>query len=501
MSNEAPLLLMRGITKSFPGVKALDGAMLEIRGGEVHALMGENGAGKSTLMKCLFGVYEPDGGEIILEGRNVKFDSPRDALEGGVALVHQELEQAGRMTVTDNMWLGRYIRIHKLLPFVSKKKCRERTREVFEELGLDINPDERVESLSVGQRQMVEIAKAVSYGARVIVFDEPTSSLTEREAEILFGIIERLKAKMCGIVYISHKMSEILRISDRVTVMRDGKYIATKEKEGLTTDEIIRLMVGREMNERYPKLDTPPVVPLLNVENLTTTAGDLKNVSISVGEGEIVGIGGLEGAGRTELLESIFGMRELQHGNIELSGEEIKNRSPREAKANGFALLTEERRNNGIFGILGITENTTVSSLKDYRTLFLLSRRKMDGATREYIKALKIKTPSERTRIRSLSGGNQQKVILARWLLTKPRILLLDEPTRGIDVGAKYDIYLLIRELAKSGCGIILVSSEMPELIGITHRIVVLSNGRVAGELRSAEATQEAVMTLAAKYL
>lgn len=501
MSNEAPLLLMRGITKSFPGVKALDGAMLEIRGGEVHALMGENGAGKSTLMKCLFGVYEPDGGEIILEGRNVKFDSPRDALEGGVAMVHQELEQAGRMTVTDNMWLGRYIRIHKLLPLVSKKRCRERTREVFEELGLDINPDERVESLSVGQRQMVEIAKAVSYGARVIVFDEPTSSLTEREAEILFGIIERLKAKMCGIVYISHKMSEILRISDRVTVMRDGKYIATKEKEGLTTDEIIRLMVGREMNERYPKLDTPPVVPLLNVENLTTTAGDLKNVSISVGEGEIVGIGGLEGAGRTELLESIFGMRELRHGNIELSGEEIKNRSPREAKANGFALLTEERRNNGIFGILGITENTTVSSLKDYRTLFLLSRRKMDGATREYIKALKIKTPSERTRIRSLSGGNQQKVILARWLLTKPRILLLDEPTRGIDVGAKYDIYLLIRELAKSGCGIILVSSEMPELIGITHRIVVLSNGRVAGELRSAEATQEAVMTLAAKYL
>lgn len=492
---------MRGITKSFPGVKALDGARLEIRGGEVHALMGENGAGKSTLMKCLFGVYEPDGGEIILEGRNVKFDSPRDALEGGVAMVHQELEQAGRMTVTDNMWLGRYIRIHKLLPLVSKKRCRERTREVFEELGLDINPDQKVENLSVGQRQMVEIAKAVSYGARVIVFDEPTSSLTEREAEILFGIIERLKAKMCGIVYISHKMSEILRISDRVTVMRDGKYIATKEKEGLTTDEIIRLMVGREMNERYPKLDTPPVVPLLNVENLTTTAGDLKNVSISVGEGEIVGIGGLEGAGRTELLESIFGMRELRHGNIELSGEEIKNRSPREAKANGFALLTEERRNNGIFGILGITENTTVSSLKDYRTLFLLSRRKMDGATREYIKALKIKTPSERTRIRSLSGGNQQKVILARWLLTKPRILLLDEPTRGIDVGAKYDIYLLIRELAKSGCGIILVSSEMPELIGITHRIVVLSNGRVAGELRSAEATQEAVMTLAAKYL
>ncbi len=496
-----PLLKMEGMTKSFPGVRALDDVSLEIRAGEVHALMGENGAGKSTLMKCLFGVYKPDGGRIFLDGREVSFRSPKDALLGGVAMVHLELEQAEKMTVSDNIWLGRFPKLGRLLPIVSDGEARRRTRELFDTLGINISPTARVEALGVGERQLLEIAKAVSYGARVIVFDEPTSSLTEREASLLFGIIERLKRDGCGIVYISHKMSEILRISDRVTVMRDGRHIATEKKEGLTTERIIRLMVGRELTERYPRLDEPTGEVLLSVENLSAEGTRLKGATLSVRAGEILAVGGLDGSGRTELFECIFGLLKKGSGKIVLDGQEIKNRNPREAIKNGFALLTEERRRDGIFGILDLTDNTTVSSLRDYLRGPLLSSQKMRRATRDYIGALKIKAPSENTRIRSLSGGNQQKVILSRWLLTMPRVLLLDEPTRGIDVGAKYDIYLLMKELAASGCAILMISSEMSELIGASHRIAVMSDGRVAGVVKSSEATQEGIMELAARYL
>lgn len=496
-----PLLKMEGMTKSFPGVRALSDVSLEIRSGEVHALMGENGAGKSTLMKCLFGVYKPDGGRIFLEGREVEFRSPKEALIGGVAMVHQELEQAGRMTVADNIWLGRFPRVSRFLPIVSDSEANRRTRELFGALGIEISPTVRVETLGVGERQLLEIAKAVSYGAKIIVFDEPTSSLTEREAALLFKIIDRLRSEGCGIIYISHKMSEILKISDRVTVMRDGRHIATEDKERLTTEKIIRLMVGRELNERYPRLSPPSDEVMLSVENLSAVGTRLTEATLSVRAGEILAIGGLDGSGRTELFECIFGLSRRGSGRILLRGKEVENKSPREAIKNGFALLTEERRRDGIFGILDLTDNMAVSSLRDYLRGPLLSSGKMRERAREYIDALKIKAPSESTKIRSLSGGNQQKVILSRWLLTMPRVLLLDEPTRGIDVGAKYDIYLLMKELAESGCAILMISSEMSELIGASHRIAVMSNGKIAGEIKSSEATQEKIMTLAAKYL
>ena len=495
-----PLLRMEEICKSFPGVRALDNVTIEIFPGEVHALMGENGAGKSTLMKCLFGVYQADSGRVLLSGREVNFRSPKDALSGGVAMVHQELEQAGRMTVADNIWLGRFPRIG-CLPFVSDGECIKRTRELFGSIGVNISPTARVETLGVGERQLLEIAKAVSYGARIIVFDEPTSSLTEREAELLFGIIKRLKADGCGIIYISHKMSEILQICDRVTVMRDGRHIATEEKDKLSTDRIIRLMVGRDLTERYPPLNEPNGDVVFKVENLSASGTRLKDATISVRSGEILAIGGLDGSGRTELFECIFGLSERTGGRIIIDGREIENRNPREAIQNGFALLTEERRVDGIFGILDLTDNTTVSSIRKFLRGPFLSTSEMRQKTREYMRALKVKAPSEGVKIRTLSGGNQQKIILSRWLLTKPRILLLDEPTRGIDVGAKYDIYLLMKELAESGCAILFISSEMSELIGASHRIAVMSAGRIAGDVKSSETTQEEIMALAARYL
>lgn len=494
------LLEMKDISKSFPGVKALDGVSLTVRRGSVHALMGENGAGKSTLMKCLFGVYRRDSGSILLDGVEVDFKNAKDALMHGVAMVHQELNLALKLTVMDNMFLGRFPRVAKYLPLTSEKKLYEATKRIFDDIGLDIDPRAKAEGLSVSKRQMIEIAKAVSYNAKVIVFDEPTSSLTEEEAERLFSIIELLKSRGCGIIYISHKMDEILRISDSITVMRDGRYIATREKGEVTTDEIIKLMVGRTLTERYPTKTNSPRGILLRVEGLCSQRSGLKDVSLDLREGEILGVAGLDGSGRTELLESIFGLRKSEGGTITLGGKEINNRTPREAIKNGFALVTEERRSGGIFGILSIMENTVISSLKKFHTGPLLSHKKMRAATIDGIKRLRVKTPSEKTKIRSLSGGNQQKVILARWLLTSPSVFMLDEPTRGIDVGAKYEIYKLILELAERGKGVIMVSSEMGELLGICDRILVMSGKRAAGILPREKATQERIMELAAKF-
>ena len=494
------LLIMEDISKSFPGVKALDGAMLRVRRGTVHALMGENGAGKSTLMKCLFGIFSCDSGRIILDGREVSFKSSKEALENGVAMVHQELNQALKLTVAENMWLGRFPTLGKHLPITRDSEMNRRTREIFERLGVDIDPEAKAEALSVSERQMVEIARAASYDARLIVFDEPTSSLTEDEAERLFRIIEMLKARGCGIIYISHKMAEILRISDEVTVMRDGRHIATRPASELSTDEIIRLMVGRELTNRYPpRVDMRGDV-LFRARGLSGEYSRLKDASLVLYEGEILGIAGLDGSGRTELLEAIFGLSRLKSGEMELSGKEIKNRSPAEAKRNGFALLTEERRRGGIFGILDIRENATVSSLDRYSTLSLINEKKRADATEKGIRDMRVKTAGQNVKIRTLSGGNQQKVILARWLLTEPEVLLLDEPTRGIDVGAKYEIYELLIKLKAAKKGIIMVSSEMPELLGVCDRILVMSGGRIAGELDAANATQEKIMELAAKF-
>lgn len=498
----APVLLrMENITKSFPGVKALDGARLCVKAGTVHALMGENGAGKSTLMKCLFGVYSKDGGKILLDGREVNFKNSKEALNNGVAMVHQELNQALRRNVTDNMWLGRFPTVSKFIPLTSEKKMLQKTNAVFDELGIKINPKTIMGKLPVSQRQMAEIAKAVSYNARIIVFDEPTSSLNETEAEHLFEIINSLKKRGCGIIYISHKMEEILRISDEVTVMRDGKWIATRPAKELTMNEIIRLMVGRELTNRYPQRKNKTGEELLRVENLSARYSHLSDVSFSALKGEILGVAGLDGSGRTELLETIFGTAQKKDGRIFLHGREINNKNPRASLKNGFALLTEERRATGIFSILNIRENATVSSLDKYKTGPFLSARKMKEATDGVIKSMRVKTPDQETKIGTLSGGNQQKVILGRWLLTEPEVLLLDEPTRGIDVGAKYEIYQLIIDLAEKGKTVIMVSSEMPELLGVCNRILVMSGGRLAGEVNAETATQEKIMTLAAKYV
>lgn len=501
MSNSNILLKMEGITKNFPGVKALDGVSLSVRAGTVHALMGENGAGKSTLMKCLFGVYSKDSGRIFLDGSEISFKNSKEALENGVAMVHQELNQALKRSVMDNMWLGRLPTVSKFLPFTSEKKMYEETKRVFDALGLDIDPKTIMGKMSVSQRQMAEIAKAVSYNARVIVFDEPTSSLTDTEAEKLFQIIDSLKKKGCGIIYISHKMEEILRISDDVTVMRDGKHIATRPAEELTTNEIIKLMVGRELKNRYPEKTNAPGETLLTVNNLSAQYKRLYPVSFTARRGEILGIAGLDGSGRTELLETIFGINTRKSGNIYLCGAEVNNRNARESVKNGFALLTEERRATGIFAILNIRENAVISSLKRFAAGPFLRDKKMKESVDELIGALKIKTPGQETKIGVLSGGNQQKVILGRWLLTDPDVLLLDEPTRGIDVGAKYEIYKLINDLAARGKTVLMVSSEMPELLGVCDRILVMSGGRLAGEINAKTATQEDIMALAAKYV
>lgn len=492
------LLEMKNISKSFPGVRALDGVNLSVRRGSVHALMGENGAGKSTLMKILFGIYSPDSGEIFLEGKKISFKSSAEALSAGVAMVHQELNQALTRSVADNIWLGRYPTVG---PLINEKKMRNDTEEIFRSLGISADPSRIMRTMPVAQRQMAEIAKAVSYDARVIVFDEPTSSLNEKEVERLFAIIDMLRNRGCAIIYISHKMEEILRISDEVTVMRDGRHIATNPAREMTMERIIRLMVGRELSNRFPEKKSKPGKPLLRISGLSSRYANLRDVSFDVRESEIVGVAGLDGSGRTELLENLFGLSARSSGKILLSGREIKNKSAREAIKNGFAFVTEERRASGIFGILGIRDNMTVSSLSKFKTFFGLDHKKMRRVTEDVIKSLRIKTPAQETKIRSLSGGNQQKVIFGRWLLTEPEIMLLDEPTRGIDVGAKYEIYSVIGDMAASGKSVIMVSSEMPELLGVCDRIIVMSGGRVAGEVDAASATQEEIMTLATKFV
>lgn len=495
--NNDVLLRMEGISKEFPGVKALDKVNLTVRAGTVHALMGENGAGKSTLMKCLFGVYKKDEGHVYLEGKEVDFKNSKDALNNGVAMVHQELNQALTRSVQDNMWLGRY---PKKGPLVDEATMRKRTKEIFEAYDIKINPQTITSTLPVSQRQMIEIAKAVSYESKIIVFDEPTSSLTDVEVEHLFRIINMLKEKGCGIIYISHKMEEIFKISDDITIMRDGTWIDTRPASELTMDEIIRLMVGRELTNRYPHKDNVVGEELLRVEGLTGMYSHLKDVSFVAKKGEVLGLAGLDASGRTEVLETLYGVATRKEGRIFLNGKEIKNKNAQDSIRNGFALLTEERRATGIFGILNIRENTVISSLKKYLKGPFLSKKLMSEATDWAIQAMKIKTPTQETQIRSLSGGNQQKVILGRWLRTEPTVLLLDEPTRGIDVGAKYEIYQLILNLAKEGKTVIMVSSEMPELLGVCDRILVMSGGRLAGEVSAQETTQEEIMAYAAKY-
>ena len=494
------LLEMNDICKSFPGVKALDHAQLKVRPGTVHALVGENGAGKSTLMKCLFGIYSKDEGEILLNGERTHIVNPYDALKKGVAMVHQELQPIPERSVAENIYCGNFPR--KFGFFVDHKKMYRDTEVLLKEVKMNFDPKVKLSSLSVSQMQAIEIAKAVSADAKIIIMDEPTSSLTQNEVDNLFEIINSLRKKGISIIYISHKMDEILSISDDVTIMRDGQYIGTWSAKELTIDMIVTRMVGRELKNLYPPKSNVPGEVVLEVEALTSiTEKSFKNVSFQLRKGEILGIGGLVGAQRSELFEAILGIRGIRQGTISYKGMQVKIKHPQDAINQGIALLTEDRRANGIFGVLSIAENVSIASLDKYLRMGLfLDHRKIEKLVQENVKKLSIKTPSSRTKIQTLSGGNQQKVIISRWLANNPDIFILDEPTRGIDVGAKYEIYSIIAELAKQGKSIIMISSELPELIGMSDRILVMCDGRVSGEVRKEEATQENIMSLATKF-
>ena len=497
-------LEMRGVCKSFPGVKALDHAQLQLRPGTVHALMGENGAGKSTLMKCMFGIYKMDEGEILFEGQKVSIADPMEALKMGIAMVHQELQPIPARTVGENIFLGRYPmkKALGLIPIVDHKKMYEDTAALLKKVRMDFDPQQMLGELSVSQMQSVEIAKAVSANCKVLILDEPTSSLTQNEVEALFRIVEDLKRDGVAIVYISHKMDEILRISDEVTIMRDGQYVGTWPAKELTTDLIITRMVGRELTNLYPKRENRPGEVVFKVEDFTSiNPKSFRNVSFELRKGEILGVGGLVGAQRTELMEGLFGIRSHTTGRITYKGRELKINRPKNAIDQGVAMLTEDRRATGILGVLSVADNISIASLRQYLDFGVcINSRKVEQLVRDNVRKMNIKTPSSRTLIKSLSGGNQQKVLIGRWLANNPDVLILDEPTRGIDVGAKYEIYCIIAELAKQGKSIIMISSEMSELIGMSDRVMVMCDGRVTGFIDGKDATQENIMELATKF-
>ena len=496
------VLEMSNVSKSFPGVKALQNVSFNVKPGTVHALLGENGAGKSTLMNCLFGIYSMDEGEIKIDGAKVEIPDSHSALKNGVAMIHQELHPIPDLKVMENVWLGQYQRI-KIGPlrFLNYRKMYTDTVELFKRLNLNIDPKATMRELSVSRIQAVEIAKAVTYNAKIIIMDEPTSSLTGNEVEHLFSIIDELKAQNTAIIYISHKMDEILRISDDVTIMRDGEIVGSWPASELTIDKIITRMVGRELSTQFPKKPESLGGVKIRVENLTSiTARSFKNVSFEICQGEILGVSGLVGAQRTELAEAIFGLRAVSGGSIYIDGEKINIKNPGAAKKHKIAMLTEERRRSGIFGVLSVEDNTLIASSEKYVNVLKLINYKLRGETANAaIDRLKTKTPSLKTLIRDLSGGNQQKVLFARWLLTQPDIFILDEPTRGIDVGAKAEVYSIIADLASNGKTIMMISSEMQELIGVAHRIMVMCEGRVTGII-GGDASEEEIMLLATKF-
>ena len=497
-------LEMRGVCKSFPGVKALDHAQLRLRPGTVHALMGENGAGKSTLMKCMFGIYEMDEGEVIFEGKPVKLSGPLEALEMGIAMVHQELQPIPARTVGENIFLGRYPmkKLFGIIPMVDHDKMYADTAALLKKVRMEFDPKQPLGELSVSQMQSVEIAKAVSANCKVLILDEPTSSLTQNEVEALFRIIEDLKAEGVSIVYISHKMDEILRISDEVTIMRDGQYVGTWDAKELTTDLIITRMVGRELANLFPHRENVPGEVVFEVEDFTSiNPRSFRNVNFNVRKGEILGVAGLVGAQRTELMEGLFGIRSNSKGTIKYQGKEMVINRPKDAIDNGIAMLTEDRRATGIMGVLSIADNISIASLTKYLDFGVaINDKKIEELVQDNIKKMNTKTPSSKTQIQSLSGGNQQKVLIGRWLANDPDVLILDEPTRGIDVGAKYEIYTIIAELAKQGKSIIMISSEMAEIIGMSDRVMVMCDGRVTGFIDGKDATQENIMELATQF-
>lgn len=497
--NKPIVLQLENLCKSFGKNQVLKGVNMTLRQGEAVGLMGENGAGKSTMMKCLFGIYSRDDGKIIFQGEPIDFASPKEALEKGIAMVHQELNQCLEMTVLENMYLGRY---QTRFGLVDTNSMRKEATTFFKEIGINVDLNAKMKTMPVAQRQMVEIAKAVSYDAKVIVLDEPTSSLTDNEVNKLFSIMKNLKEKGISFVYISHKMDEVFECCDQVAVLRDGQMIMSKPIGETNMDEIIKAMVGRELSNRFPPVDNIPGEPILEVKNLNTLyAPHLKNISFEVRKGEVFGIYGLVGAGRTELLETLFGIRTKSGGQIIYKGKVLDFHSARDAIKENFALITEERKANGLFLKKDICYNTCINSIDKYREHRLISTKKMMQAAEKEIAVMHTKCMSAADPITSLSGGNQQKVIIGRWLECEPDVFLMDEPTRGIDVGAKYEIYQLIINMAKEGKTIIMVSSEMPEILGVTNRIAVMSNHRLAGIVDTKTTNQEELLRLCAKYM
>jgi methyl-galactoside transport system ATP-binding protein len=491
------LLRMRSMTKTFPGVTALDGVDLTVRAGTVHALCGENGAGKSTLMNVLAGLVQPDSGDIELADEIVHFAIPAEAMQAGISMIQQELHPVPARSVMENIWLGRFPRGR--FGLVDHDRMRRQSQALFREIGVDLDPDTRAGELSVSQVQLMEIARAVSFDARVVIMDEPTSSLSDHEVQRLFSLINDLRAKGVAVIYISHKLEEVMAISDEVSVMRDGRMIGTWPTTTLSIDEVITSMVGRELTDRYPGRHTTPGEVLLEVEGLTSPLpGSFRDVSFRLHRGEVLGVGGLVGAQRTELLEAIFGLRSIASGSIRVNGEKVTIRSPIDAKRLGMALLTEDRRDTGVVPTRSVFENVILAHMPHFSNrLGMVDTRAARSEAVRVLGRLRVRTPSLQTPMTNLSGGNQQKVLLGRWLLWEPEILILDEPTRGIDVGAKFEIYTIINELAAQGKGIIMISSELPELIGESDRILVMCRGRATGIVERAQADEASIMRLA----
>ena len=489
------VLELKNIYKSFPGVKVLEDVTLQVRPGEVHALMGENGAGKSTLMKILMGIYKADQGSIFLEGKETVIHGPKDAMSKGISMIHQELNTVLDMEVAENVFVGRELlkKGFEKLKIVDIARMREETGKYFREMNIDIDPRAKMRTLSVAEMQLVEIVKAISLNSRIIVMDEPTSAITEKEATVLFAQIERLKKQGVAIIYISHKMDEIFRISDTITVLRDGQWIGTKPAKELDNDMLIKMMVGRELTDIYPKDPVEIGDVILEVKNLSR-GKKVRDASFSLRKGEVLGIAGLVGAGRSELVETIFGLYPKTGGQIFLHGKEVHIKSAADAIKNKMALITEDRKQTGLNLIVSVKENIASVSIGKLSNHGIVNDKKINEVSEKYIKELKIKTPDGNAIVGNLSGGNQQKVVLAKWLLDEPDIIIFDEPTRGIDIGAKRDISLLINNLAKEGKAVIVISSEMAEVMGICDRILVMAEGRINGEVQREEFSQEVIM-------
>lgn len=496
MSKKIPMLRMEGVSKIFPGVKALDNVDITAYGGEVTALMGENGAGKSTLMKILSGVYQKDQGKVFIDGEEANIKGIKSAEEYGITIIHQEMSVLNNLTVAENIFLGNE-KYQKFTGKINKKELIERSKLFLDQIGANINPNTLVATLNVGEKQMVEIAKALTKNARVIIMDEPTTALTEVETKNLFKVIDSLKKKGIAIIYISHRMEEIFAICDRVEVLRDGKYAGNALIKDIDNDKLISMMVGRKIEDQFSYREIKVGKDILEVKDLSANVG-IKDISFNVKEGEILGIAGLMGSGRTEVAKTIFGEYKKTSGSIKIKGKEINIKNIQEAIDNGVCYLSEDRKKEGCVLSLSVAENMILSNLKKYEgKMMSIDKNKAVKDVDYYIDKIKIKTPNRDQLIKNLSGGNQQKVILAKWLMLSPEVLIIDEPTRGIDVGAKKEIYELLNELKASGKAIIMISSDLPEVLGISDRIIVMSEGRISGELKREEASQESIMKLA----